>query len=98
RRQKEKVVLKEGKGAAFKDSIVKLTIGGGKKSKMRAGDVVGTICAIDGITSDDIGIIDVRDSITYVEILNGKGEKVYEVLQQKPMKGKLRKIQKSYHS
>ena len=95
KRQKEKVVLKEGKGAAFKDTITKLTIGGGKKSKMRAGDVVGTICSIDGITSDDIGIIDVRDSITYVEILNGKGDKVYEVLQKKPVKGKLRKVQKS---
>lgn len=95
KRQKEKVVLKEGKGAAFKETITRLTIGGGKKSKMRAGDVVGTICSIDGITSDDIGIIDVRDSITYVEILNGKGDKVYEVLQKKPVKGKLRKVQKS---
>ena len=95
RRQKEKVVLKEGKGAAFRESIMKITIGGGKKSKMRAGDVVGAICAIDGIIADDIGVIDVRDSITYVEILNGKGDTVYEMLQKKPIKGKLRKIQKS---
>jgi len=94
KRQKEKVVLKEGKGAAFKDTILKLVIGGGKKSKMRASDIVGTICAIDGLTADDIGVIDVRDSLTYVEILNGKGEKVFEVLQKKPIKGKLRKIQK----
>ena len=61
---------------------------------MRASDIVGTICAIDGLTADDIGVIDVRDSLTYVEILNGKGEKVFEVLQKKPIKGKLRKIQK----
>lgn len=95
KRQKEKVILKEGKGAAFKDTIMKLTIGGGKKSKMRAGDVVGTICSIEGLSADDIGIIDVRDSITFVEILNGKGEKVYEILQNKQIKGKLRKVQKS---
>lgn len=94
KRQKEKVVLKEGKEAAFKDSITKLSVGGGRKSKMRAGDIVGTICAIDGITVDDIGIIDVRDSLTYVEILNGKGDQVYEVLQRKPVKGKLRKVHK----
>ncbi|MDD3278184.1 MAG: DEAD/DEAH box helicase [Lachnospiraceae bacterium] len=95
KRQKEKVILKEGKGAVFKESITKLTIGGGKKSKMRAGDVVGTICSIDGVSADDIGIIDVRDSITYVELLNGKGARVYEILQKKPIKGKLRKIQKT---
>lgn len=95
KRQKEKVILKEGKGAVFKETILKLTIGGGKKSKMRAGDIVGAICGVEGVAAEDIGIIDVRDSITFVEILNGKGEMVYETLQKKPIKGKLRKIQKS---
>lgn len=95
RRQKEKVILKEGKGAVFQDSILRLTIGGGKKSKMRAGDIVGAICAVEGIEAGDIGVIDVRDSITFVEILNGKGEAVFHTLQKKPIKGKLRKIQKS---
>lgn len=92
KRQKEKVVLKAGKGAAFEGMITRLSIGGGKKSKMRAGDIVGSICAIEGLTAEDIGVIDVRDSISYVEILNGKGQKVYEVLLKKPVKGKLRKI------
>lgn len=92
KRQKEKVVLKEGKGAVFKETITRFTIGGGKKSKMRAGDIVGSICAIEGVTAEDIGIIDVRDSMTYVEILNGKGQLVYQKLQEKPIKGKLRRI------
>ncbi len=91
-RQKEKPVLKKRKGAIFQKSITKLTIGGGRKSKMRAIDIVGTICGIDGITSDDIGIIDVRDSLTYVEILNEKGTQVFDALQTKPIKGKLRKV------
>ena len=74
---------------------MKLTISGGKKSKMRAGDVVGTICSIDGITVDDIGVIDVRDSLTYVDIMNGKGRKVLEALQKKTIKGKIRKVRES---
>lgn len=84
--------LKAKKGAVFNRTIVRLMIGGGKKSKMRAGDIVGTICDIDTITAEDIGIIDIRDSLTYVEILNGKGKMVLEALQEKPIKGKIRRV------
>lgn len=92
RRQQEKMKPKAGKGAVFQKDITKLCIGGGRKSKMRAGDVVGTICSIDGVTADDIGIIDVRESITYVEILNNKGKQVCDQLQEKTIKGKIRKV------
>ncbi len=91
-RQKEKVIIQKRKGAKFQKTITKLSIGGGKKSKMRAGDIVGTICSIEGMTDRDIGIIDIRDSLTYVEILNGKGQMVVKILQEKPIKGKLRKV------
>ena len=37
-------------------------------------------------------IIDVRDSITYVEIHNGKGQLVHDALQNKTVKGKIRKV------
>lgn len=94
-RQREKKVSKTGKGDALNREIMRLSIGGGKKSKMRAVDIVGTICNIEGIESDDIGIIDVRESLTYVEILNGKGKYVLEVLQEKPIKGKRRKVRKA---
>ncbi len=95
KRQKEKVVLKEGKGAAFQDSITKLTISGGKKSKIRSGDVVATICTIPGVTQEDIGIIDIRESVVYVEIFNGKGDLVMKKLPEKTLKGKHRKVQKT---
>ena len=58
--------------------ITRLSIGGGRKSKMRAVDIVGTICKIDGIGAEDIGIIDIRESLTYVEILNGKGRRYWK--------------------
>ncbi|MDD3206061.1 MAG: DEAD/DEAH box helicase [Lachnospiraceae bacterium] len=94
-RQKEKVVLKKRKGAGFHKTITRLSVGGGKKSKMRAVDIVGTICSIPDITAEDIGAIDVRDSLTYVEILNGKGKRVCEALQEKTIKGKLRKVRET---
>ena len=92
KRQSEKVVLKKKKGAEFNKTITKLSISGGKKSKMRAVDIVGTICSIPDMIAEDIGVIDVRDSLTYVEILNGKGKKVLDALQEKTIKGKVRKV------
>ena len=59
---------------------------------MRASDIVGTICGIEGMEALDIGIIDIRDSLTHVEILNGKGTMVLKALQTKPIKGKIRKV------
>ncbi len=92
KKQKEIPILKERKGAVFNKTITRLSIGGGKKSKMRAVDIVGTICSINGITPTDIGIIDIRDSLSYVEILNSKGELVLDALQNKTVKGKIRKV------
>lgn len=91
-RQREKQAPKAQKGAALNAGITRLSVGGGRKSKMRAADIVGTICSIDGINAEDIGIIDIRESLTYVEILNGKGQEVLEKLQEKAIKGKLRKV------
>ena len=91
-RQRERRAPKAQKGAALNAGITRLSIGGGRKSKMRAVDIVGTICSIDGIGAEDIGIIDIRESLTYVEILNGKGQAVLEKLQEKTIKGRLRKV------
>jgi len=91
-RQREKAEVRSRKGAALQQGILRLSIGGGRKSKMRAGDIVGTICSIEGVEVADIGIIDIRESMSYVEILNQKGAYVLEHLQDRPIKGKIRKV------
>ena len=91
-KQNERRPLKKKKGAVFNKEITKLSIGGGRKSKMRAVDIVGTICSIPNVVAEDIGIIDIRESLTYVEILNGKGKIVLDALQTKPIKAKIRKV------
>jgi len=92
RKQKESNRSGRRKGEVVDQDILRLSIGGGKKSKMRACDVVGALCNLEQMNSDDIGIIDIRESLTYVEILNGKGRRVLESLQEKPIKGKVRKV------
>lgn len=94
-KQRQKNAPTARKGDALNRTITRLSIGGGRKSKMRTADIVGTICSIDGIDAEDIGIIDIRDSLTYVEILNDKGARVLEELQGKTIKGKLRKVRKT---
>ncbi len=94
KKQREKVEVKPQKGAALQQGIMRLSIGGGRKSKMRAGDIVGAICSIKDVEIADIGIIDIRDSMSSVEILNHKGAYVLEHLQERPIKGKIRKVRK----
>ena len=87
--------IKKIAGLEFKEEIMKLHINAGKKTKMRAGDVVGAICGISEVTADDIGIISIVDVSTFVEILNNKGEIVFSALQSLPIKGRIRKVSKA---
>lgn len=85
---KSKPKKKTEKAKAINNDITKIYLNGGKKKKIRPGDIVGAISRIDGLTGDDIGIIDVQDNISYVDILNGKGKKVLDALKNITIKGK----------
>lgn len=82
------------KGEILSQNILKLHINAGKKTKMRPVDVVGTLCNLPGMCAEDIGIINIQDISTYVEILNGKGEMVHQLLQKTPIKGRMRRVSK----
>ncbi|WP_236894600.1 DEAD/DEAH box helicase [Clostridium beijerinckii] len=92
---KSKPKRKEEKSKAINNNITKIYLNGGKKKKIRAGDIVGAICKMDGIKSEDIGIIDVQDSVSYVDILNGKGKRVIDELKNITIKGKIIKAEKA---
>ena len=94
-KQNRALVLKKDKNTLFKDEIMKLHINAGKKTKLRAGDVVGAITSIPGITGDDVGVISIVDVSTFVEILNGKGAKVLKALQTEKIKGRVRKVSRA---
>ncbi len=89
---KDQPVKKKDKNIKLNQDIMKIHINAGKKTKMRAVDIVGTLCNIDGMTADDIGVINILDVSTFVEILNGKGPMVLLALQKKPIKGRIRKV------
>ncbi len=92
RKLSEKPMIKIDKGAKLSSEIMKLHINAGKKTKMRPVDIVGTLCSIEGMTASDIGVINIQDVSTFVEVLNNKGEMVLTTLQTKNIKGRPRKV------
>ena len=62
---KKRPQVKQQKQADVHREIMKLYLNGGKKKKLRAIDFVGTILSIEGIQKEDIGIIDIKDNVTY---------------------------------
>ncbi|MCM0648249.1 DEAD/DEAH box helicase [Clostridium swellfunianum] len=87
--------IKTEKSANLDKQITKIYIGAGKKKKIRAGDIVGAITSIKGISAENIGIIDVLDYVTYVDILDGKGSLVLDALKTTTIKGKSYKVEKA---
>ncbi|WP_442602398.1 DEAD/DEAH box helicase [Paenibacillus sp. KN14-4R] len=85
---------KKDKREQLNKQIMKLNFNGGKKKKLRAVDFVGTIAKLDGVTADDIGIITILDNVTDVDILNGKGPLVLELMKNTTVKGKLLKVRR----
>ncbi|CAH1201684.1 ATP-dependent RNA helicase DbpA [Paenibacillus plantiphilus] len=90
--------LKRDKREQLNKQIMKLNFNGGKKKKLRAVDFVGTIAKLEGVTADDIGIITILDHVTDVEILNGKGPLVLELMKTTTVKGKQLKVRRGNKS
>lgn len=84
--------IKQLKSEELNKDITKLYFNGGKKKKIRVVDFVGTIAKIPGVTADDIGIINIQEQASFVEILNGKGDIVLQAMRRTTVKGKLLKV------
>ncbi len=85
-------MIKKAKSEKLNKQIMKLYFNGGKKKKLRAVDFVGTIAKIDGVSVEDIGIITILDTVSYVEILNDKGPIVLKRMKNTTIKGKQLKV------
>lgn len=94
-KSKKKSKPKKDKSSEVNKGIIKLHINAGKKKKIRPGDIVGAVSNIKGISSDDIGIIDIQDTYSYIDILNNKGNLVLKALENSTIKGKKVRVQKA---
>lgn len=80
--------IKKQKSDELNKGITKIYLSAGKKKKIRPGDIVGGITSIAGVNPEDVGIIDIQEVCSYVDILNGKGKLVLEGLKSTTIKGK----------
>ncbi len=81
------------------DSDIKITapmktlcINGGKKDKLRAGDILGVFCVAIGLLKEDIGKIDLLDRYTYVSIKKEVFQKAIKGLQNTKIKKRFFKV------
>ncbi|MGL6107140.1 DEAD/DEAH box helicase [Romboutsia sp.] len=96
--EKKKDILKKRKNKTIEKKIhsevTRLYLNGGKKKKIRVIDIVGAFSNIEGISNEDIGVINVGDLCSYVDILNDKGDKILRKYKEISIKKKLVKIKR----
>lgn len=85
---KTKPKMKRDISHKLNKDIMKIRINCGKNKKIRNIDIVGMLFNIKDIKKDDIGIIEVQTTCSYVEIFNNKGDLVLNNLKNMKLKGK----------
>lgn len=83
---------KDNKHKEVNNEVTRFYLNAGKKKKIRLIDIVGAFNNIEGINNDDIGVIEVQELCSYVDILNNKGKKISKKFREINIKKKLVKI------
>lgn len=77
----------------FKEpSMTTISINGGRKNKISAGDILGTLTASGELSGSDVGKIDRQDYITFIAIKREISQKAFEILDSTLIKGKRFKL------
>ena len=79
---------------AFSPPMVTIKIGGGKKQKLRAGDIVGALTGVDGIPGTEIGRIQVADQWAYVAVAHEHSNTAFNKLSEGKLKGRSFKVRR----
>ena len=76
------------------EEIVRIYINAGKKKKIRVVDIVGAFSNLPEINNEDIGVIEVQELCSYVDILNNKGINITKKYREISIKNKKVQIRK----
>ncbi len=71
---------------------VTLSISGGRKAKVRAGDILGALTAEGGIAGSEVGKIDVMDFMSYVAVVRAVATRAEKKLSASKIKGRSYKV------
>lgn len=76
----------------FRPSFATLRIDGGKKQKVRAGDILGALTGKQGIPGQDVGKINIFDYCAYVGIKTTSATAALKKLEQGKIKGRIFRV------
>lgn len=68
--------------------MITLSINGGRKDKLRAGDILGALTADDQLLAKQIGKIDVFDNLTYIAVERSIAKQALAILSEGKIKGR----------
>ncbi len=81
-------------GKPFAPPMVTFCIDGGRKNKMRPGDIVGALTGEGGISGSEVGRIDVFDFHSYVAIVRASADQALSCLTSNRIKGRFFKVRR----
>jgi len=73
---------------ALRPTMTTLQIGGGRKNKLRPGDILGALTAEGGVDGSAVGSIDLLDACCYVAIRSASATAALRQLSARPIKGR----------
>jgi ATP-independent RNA helicase DbpA len=74
--------------------MVTLSINGGRKDKVRAGDILGALTANTNIKGSQIGKIDIFDNFSYLAVEQPISKQAFNILSDGKIKGRKFKVRK----
>jgi len=75
-------------------AMVTLAIDGGKRSKVRPGDLLGALTSAGGISGSQVGKIDINDFNAYVAVERSVAKHALNHLIESPIKGRKFKVRR----
>jgi ATP-dependent RNA helicase DbpA len=88
----ELAALVPAAGGHLVPPMVTICIDGGRKNKMRPGDILGALTGEGGITGSEVGKIDVFDSRAYVAVVRASAARALTCLSGNKIKGRFFKV------
>ena len=73
---------------SYKPLMTTLQIDGGKKQKVRPGDILGALTGVNGIDGTQVGKIQISDNVAYVAVSREAAKSALKKLQQGKLKGR----------
>jgi ATP-independent RNA helicase DbpA len=79
---------------AYKPAMATLLISGGKKQKVRPGDILGALTGEHGIAGTDVGKIDILDNFAYVAVRRDVAKAALKKLTEGKLKGRTFRVRR----